>query len=75
MRSNIIASVIALVLVAIMAACHSGTCSRHSDCPAGETCSVAGICTGGSPEDANATPVTDAGADGAASDSAVDGGP
>ena len=61
-----------LLLLAILAACNSRVCARHSDCAPPETCGSAGMCES---VDASAPVAPDAASDAAAPDAAVDGGP
>ena len=67
-----------LLVALVAAACNNGLCSRHSDCPSGERCTISGACTQAA-EDAAPAPMLDAGPDAvpldAVPDAAPDGGP
>jgi hypothetical protein len=54
------ASKFLLALALALAACTAGVCARNSDCPAGEICSIEGMCETGGPIDPNEPPVCDA---------------
>jgi hypothetical protein len=75
------------LIALLLAGCNEQVCIRHSECPAGETCSAQGVCKiapsdGGvdagdaaepdAPSDADAG--VDAGLDAQMDDAAVDGG-
>jgi hypothetical protein len=68
-----------IVVLLLVAGCGHGLCARHSDCPAQEMCSPAGVCVVETAGDAGTDATSDASARGdagpdAATDAPTDGG-